>query len=202
MRVFLWLFPFLMCQAVLANTLTVTDIKVSMDADTPATAREKAIAEAHKIAFGKIVEESYLGEPAPMPPDDVLSDMVASFSIDKEKAVLGNYTAFFTFHFEEPQLKAWLEKKNVITHLLGNPFSVTATYTTFEDWQHIRKTMEQNGTTIRLLSLSASSAQFHVAPAEDTHFLRQRLEKEGFYSVVEGENWEISPLLTPTSSQP
>ena len=200
MHFLLCLFPFILHQTALANSLIVTDVKVNVDANTPAIAREKAITEAHKIAFAKITEEIYMGEHISPPPDDVLSDMVTSFSIDKEKTILGNYTASLTFHFEEPQLKAWVEKKTATPSVLGKPFKAMASYTTFGEWQRIRKTIEKNGTTLRLLSLSTESAHFYVIPAEDTISLKERLEKEGDYSIIQGETWEISSSLAPRSS--
>ena len=57
---YLWFLVFLVWGGqVGAQTMTVTNVKVSVTDSSPATAREKALDQAHQLAFQKLVEENF-----------------------------------------------------------------------------------------------------------------------------------------------
>lgn len=48
-----------------AHAITVSDVRVSITADSAGAAREQAIKQAHTIAFQKLMQENFLGQEMP-----------------------------------------------------------------------------------------------------------------------------------------
>ncbi len=92
------------------KALSVSDVRVSVTADSAAAAREKAIEKAHALAFEKLVKENFPDQVASLPSPDKLMNMVTNFSIDKEKTSPKKYAASMTFQFDGGQVQSWLKK--------------------------------------------------------------------------------------------
>lgn len=99
-----------------AHVITVADVKVSVTADSAAVARDKALDQAHALAFQKLLKENFPEESKNPPSTDVIMNMVTDFSIDREKTTPKSYTASFTFQFDASQLLGWVTPKGKFPH--------------------------------------------------------------------------------------
>lgn len=201
---------FLLVQETLAIALTVADVKVSVTADSAAAAREQALTKAHTLAFQKLLKESFPESSPPAPPEDVLIDMVTNFSIDREKTTPQSYAASLTFQFDESRIQDWLRQDLASSEPAAPSFTkketlikITASYSTFADWQHIKKTLEHlpGIEKVKIITLSPQNAALEIAYTGEMPQLQQRLSQKELTLSPRGQDWEISSHGLPSRSQ-
>ncbi len=197
-------------QDTLATALTVTDVKVSVTADSAAAARDQALTKAHALAFQKLVKENFPDNSPPSPPEDLLIDMVTNFSIDREKTTPQSYAASLTFHFDDSHVQDWLRQDFASSESSTAPFKkeenrikITADYSTFADWKHIKKTLERlpGVEKVNIISLSPQSADLEIAYRGEMPDLQHHLNQEDLTLVPQGQAWQISLNKPPSRSQ-
>lgn len=204
---YLWIVvAFFLIQEVRAQTIIVGNVKVSVKADSAASAREQALDQAHQIAFQKLLNEHFPERASALPSPEVLGNMVSDFSIDREKATPTSYTASLTFQFDEPQVIAWVQQIQHISqdpHSLplpnhsyesSKPLKIIATYATHSEWQFIRKTLEnfpgvQN---LSLSTLSPKNANLEIIYRGSTDQLEQNLLQKGILLSQQEGNWIVT----------
>jgi hypothetical protein len=202
----LWFLPLcLLLQNESLLSLTVTDVKVSVTSDSAASAREKALADAHGLAFQQLLKEHFPESSPSLPPQDTLMNMVSDFSINKEKTTPQSYTASLTFQFDEPQVQAWLHQAQPPSSSpmaftpspTGDLLKITAAYDTLAQWHHIKKTLEgvDEVQKLRLISLSPTKAEMEVAYTGEKSQLQQRLRDKKLSLEPQGQGWEISAYV-------
>jgi len=99
----------LMGTAASAEILTIPDIKVSITDQSAAAAREKAIAQAHRLAFQRALDMLEEGPtPQTMPSDEEIMRLANGFSVDREKNTTTSYAASMTFQFDKETLNNWV----------------------------------------------------------------------------------------------
>lgn len=204
MKFFYWFFLFLIPGMVQAQALTVTGIQVSATADSSAAARDKALDQAHDLAFERLVYQNFPEVSVYPPPHDKIVDMVSNFSIDREKATSKSYTASLTFQFDGAQVQDWVLQTNrspeqasnigVVNSGRGMDFNIKVSYDSLEEWQQIKKEIEgafgvQKVTT---LSLSPQSAMLKVKYAEDIQKLQKYFNLKGWILTSQEEGWNLS----------
>lgn len=205
-----------------ARALSVSDVRVSVTADSAAAAREQAIEKAHELAFEKLVKENFPDQVASLPSPDKLMNMVTNFSIDKEKTSPKKYAASMTFQFDGGQVQSWLKKASKssepslpistyreeiiqihpqIEHgsapVQQNgpaPLKVTATYNSLPEWQHIKRTLEdaQGMINVSVTNLSAQRASVDLEYGGNIDRLHQQLLSQGLTLAPEGDSWIIT----------
>jgi hypothetical protein len=203
MRYFGIIFAFFLLQAVNAQTLTVGHVKVSVEADSAASAQTQALDHAPQLAFQKLMEENFPESVGSLPPPAVLQDMVSDFSVDREKTTPKSYTAILTFQFNEPLVLSWLQRREQGT--TSSPFSrpayeesdslnVTATYATHGEWQHIRKTLENfpDVQTLSVFTLSPKNASMKITYRGSIDKLKQGFLQKGILLAQQDDGWVIS----------
>ena len=201
---YLWIVvAFFLMQEARAQTITVRDVKVSVKADSAASAREQALGQAHQLAFQKLLYENFPERAGPLPSPDVLGNMVSDFSIDREKATPMSYTASLTFQFDEPQVITWVQQIQTTPQdpqslpfpnpLYGSnvPLKITATYATHSEWRHLKTTLEnfpgvQN---LSLSSLSPKNANLEIIYRGSTDQLAQDLLQKGILLSQQEGGW-------------
>lgn len=202
---YLWLLIGFFCtEGVMAQVLTVTDVKVSIAADSAASARDQAIDKAHDLAFQKLLKENFPERSAPLPPHDVVTNMVTNFSIDREKTTSTSYTASFTFHFDGPQVHAWGQRQetpsNKETLLTSHPskeektLKMTASYSTLSEWQTVKKTLESvpGIQKVSVLTVSPQNAHLQVIYGGDIEKLKLSLLQKGWLLSPQQDSWALS----------
>lgn len=204
MKFFYWFSLFLIPGMVQAQALTVTGVQVSATADSSATAREKALDQAHDLAFERLVSQNFSEISAPLPPHDKIVDMVSNFSIDREKTTAKSYTASLTFQFDGTQVQDWVLQTNRSPEQSSNiggahsgrgvDFKIKVSYDSLEEWQQIKKEVEgafgvQKVTT---LTLSPQSAILEVKYAEDIQKLQRYFNDKGWILASQEEGWSLS----------
>lgn len=206
MKYFLVVCAFFLMEEAKAQTIGVGNVKVSVKADSAASAREQALNQAHKLAFQKLVSENFPESASPLPSEDILKDMVSGFSIDREKTTSTSYTASLTFEFDEPQLLGWIQQgprgQQAPSHLpFGDqsprecgPLILTASYQTHGEWQHIRKTLENSPgvQNLSISSLSAKNASMRLIYGGNLDKLQQVLLQKGVLLSQQGDDWVVS----------
>ena len=95
--------------ALLADPIVIPGVKVSVSDKSAAAARERAIAQGHRIAFHKALRQLGLDGDSVggTPTDNEIMAMAKSFSPDIEKQTATSYAASFTFQFDDQTLMAW-----------------------------------------------------------------------------------------------
>lgn len=204
MKFLYWFSLFLIPGMVQAQALTVSGIQVSATADSSAAARDKALDQAHDLAFERLVDQNFPEVSAPLPPHDKIVDMVSNFSIDREKTTAKRYTASLTFQFDGTQVQDWVLQTNrspeqasnigVANLGRGMDFKIKVSYDSLEEWQQIKKEVEgafgvQKVTT---LALSPQSAVLEVKYAEDIQKLQRYFNDKGWVLASQEEGWSLS----------
>lgn len=204
MKLLYWFSLFLIPGTVQAQALTVSGIQVSATADSSAAARDKALDQAHDLAFERLVDQNFPEISAPLPPHDKIVDMVSNFSIDREKTTAKSYTASLTFQFDGTQVQDWVLQINrspkqasnvgVVNSGRGTDFKIKVSYDSLEEWQQIKKELEgifgvQKVTT---LTLSPQSAVLEVKYAEDIQKLQKYFNDKGWILAFQEEGWSLS----------
>jgi hypothetical protein len=200
-------------QSVIAATLTVKDVKVSVKSDSSGAAREKAIEDAHTLAFQKLIVENFPDQMIPLPSPEKLMNMVSTFSIDKEKTSAKSYAASITFKFDGNQVQSWVRKTKAPQQTLATeddedkpvgkqnkdtlsesmrvsePLQVKVLYTSLPEWTKIKRTLEetQGVLNIQVLKLSAQNALLDIQYGGDIEKLRQVLAVHGISLSDSGE---------------
>ena len=203
MKYIYFLVTFLLIQSVIAEVVTVTDVKVSVTADSPAAAREQALDRAHSLAFQKLLIENFPEKSGVLPSQDDLINMVEDFSIDREKTTPRSYTASLTFQFDKSQLQAWLQQGQPSSsrssvsqqpYTEGKLFKMTATYTTLSQWQQIKKAVESSPEVQKMtvFSFSPQNAYMEVVYSGDMVKLQQHLLRQELTLSSQGDVWVIS----------
>ncbi len=201
---YLWLLIAFFCiEGVKAQVLTVTGVKVSITADSAATAREQALDKAHEIAFQKLLKENF-PESSTLPPPEVVTNMVMNFSIDREKTTPTSYAAAFTFHFDGPQVHAWTQHQEAPLNKEtlsasqplrgGETLKMTASYTTLSEWQTVKKTLENfpGIQKVSVLAVSPQNAHMQVIYGGDIEKLKHSLLQKGWLLSPHQGSWVIS----------
>lgn len=204
MKFLYWFSLFLIPGMVEAQTLTVTDIQVSATANSSAAAREKALDQAHDLAFEKLVSQNFPEVSVPPPSHEKIVDMVSNFSIDREKATAKSYTASLTFQFDGPQVQDWVLQTNrspeqasmaggVASAGRGVNVKIKVFYDSLGEWQQIKKELEgafgvQKMTT---LSLSPQSAVLDVKYVGDIQKLQKHFNDKGWLLAAQEEGWSL-----------
>ncbi len=196
-------------QETVALAFTIKDVKVSASSDSPAAAREKALADGHALAFQKLLAEYFPTSSPTSPSHDVLMDMVTTFSIDREKSTPKTYTASLTFQFDELLVQAWLDKSQAplpssasasFSPSTGNSLKIRASYASLADWQHIKQTLEQvpGIQKIKIVALSPQKASLEVAHTGEIAQLKDHLRQEKLDLIPQGQDWELASLSSQT----
>jgi hypothetical protein len=203
---YLWLFVvFLFIPGVNAQNMTISDVKVSVTADSVATAREQALVQAHTLAFQKLLQESFPEKAGPLPSYDTIVDMVSDFSIDKEKTTAKSYTASLTFQFEGPKVHTWLqqgEQRTVSQPFLERerkPLKIKASYSSLLQWNQIKQALETspNVQNLTVKTLSPQNADLEIAYGGDLNPLQEYLRQKGVAVTLNGDSWVISLNTAP-----
>ncbi|MBY0272448.1 MAG: hypothetical protein K2X02_03410 [Alphaproteobacteria bacterium] len=202
---FIYLFSlFFIPGMIQAQVLTVSGIQVSVTADSSAAARDKALDQAHDLAFEKLVGQNFPEISSPLPPHDKIVDMVSNFSIDREKTTAKSYTASLTFQFDGTQVQDWVLHPNrsseqasnigVANSSRGADFKIIVFYDSLEEWRQIKKEVE--GTfgvqKVTTLSLSPQSAVLEVKYAENIQKLQKYFNDKGWILASQEEGWSLS----------
>ena len=203
MKYFYLIVAFFLSYPVQAHTLTVSHVKVSVKADSAASAQAQALDQAHQLAFQKLVAEHFPDHAGPLPSKEVLQDMVTDFSIDREKTTPLSYTASLTFQFNEPSVLAWLHRGQQATR--SSPLSyqsynnkdvlnMTVSYATHEEWQQSRKTLETfpGVQTFSILALTAKNARIKLSYRGSMDQLKQGLLQKGLLLTQQDDEWKVS----------
>lgn len=201
---FLWLLVFLFFSDIaLAQRMTITDVTVSVTDVSAAKAREKALDQAHSLAFQKLLQENFPETPGVVPPSDILMNMVANFSIDREKTTPKSYTASLTFQFDGPQVHTWLQEGSVSPSPAGSPYlpygtsgplKVTASYSTYAEWSQMKKGLEAlpGVARVAVLSLSPQEANVDVFYGGGAEKLQQLLSQQGLLLTPQEDVWMLT----------
>lgn len=201
---YLWIvFALFLMQVAKAQTMTVGDVKVSVRADSAASAREQALDQAHQLAFQKLLNQNFPERVIPLPSQELLRDMVSDFSIDREKTTPTSYTAALTFQFDESQVRAWVQQlQHGQTDASSAPFlqrayetlKLTASYTSHSDWQYIKKTLENfpGVQTFFVSTLSPQNANLEIIYNGSPDQLRENLQQKGIVLSQQINGWNVS----------
>lgn len=195
---FLWIFPSL------TFAITVSQVQVSVTADSAAVAREQALEEAHSLAFKKLLQENFPEVPLKLPPQDTLLNIVQGFSIDQEKTTPKSYRASLTFQFDEAQVQRWIEEgESGPSHTLTEQtsfgdfqtFPIKASYTGLSQWNHIKDVLSQapGVKNLTVESLAPQEAILTFSYGKDLQTLRQYLLHKGFLLSPDENGWMLSP---------
>lgn len=95
----------------------IRDVAVEATAQSPAAAREQALAQARHIAFVRLLERLTSLEKAeiePLVPEDaVLIDLVRDFEVTREKSSATRWLGTLTLRFDPDRVRSWLGRRNV-----------------------------------------------------------------------------------------
>lgn len=202
MKYFWIVCAFFLMEGANAQTITVGNVKVSVTADSAASAREKAIGQAHQLACQKLVNENFPERAGSFPSQDVLMDMVNDFSIDREKTTSTSYAASLTFQFDESQVLRWVQQDGPLSPTLppmhqtseSRPLKIKASYRNHAEWQYIRKTLEnfpgvQN---LSIFTLSAKNASMRISYLNPIDRLEKGLLQKGILLSQQEDGWVVS----------
>jgi hypothetical protein len=190
-----------LAQAADARTISVENIKVSVNADSAGVAREQALEQAHQLAFQKFVEQVLPDATVPLPPADILQDMVSDFSIDREKTTATSYAASLTFQFDEPRLAAWLQQFQstqpqiaAFSQPKGQLLNIRIQYASHKEWQHIKRAFSglPGMQAFDVSSLSPQGATIDVTYEGTSDQLAGGLRREGISLSQQNEGWVAS----------
>ena len=189
-----------------AHTITVRDVRVSVKADSAASAREEALDRAQGLAFQKLVKENFPEHTISVPSQDALHNMINDFSIDREKSTPTSYTASLTFQFDEFQVMNWAQQtqlneqngptapRGLYSHGRGSPVKILASYGAHREWLYIKKTLEncvgiQN---LSIFTLSPKNATLQINYRGSMDQLEQVLLQKNILLSQQGDNWVIA----------
>lgn len=206
MRFFGIIVGIFLIQPAKAQTITVEDVKVSVTADSAASARDQALDQAHQLAFQKLVKENFPESTLSLPSEDTMRDMVRDFSINREKTTPTSYTASLTFQFDEPRVLTWAQQSQhrqqasaslpIAPQLYekSEPLKILATYGTHSEWQYIKKTLEnlpgvQN---LSIFTLSPKNASMRINYIGLIDKLQKGLMEKGIILSQQDEEWVAS----------
>lgn len=189
-----------------AQTITITDVRVSVRSDSAASAREQALNRAHELAFQKLVRENFPEHVISLPSQNILSNMVNDFSIDREKSTPTSYTASLTFQFDEPQIMAWVQKtplnaqndptvpRGLQSNGIGRSLRILASYGTHGEWLHIRKALENSAgvQNLSIFTLSPKNANLEIYYRGPIDQLEQTLLQKDILLSQQDDNWVIA----------
>ena len=179
-----------------AQSLTITDVRVTATGDSSASAREKALKEAHEIAFQKLLNQHLPEVNVPPPSHENIVDMVTNFSIDREKTTSKSYTASLTFEFDGTQVQAWALGPNLseegkaehefLPSLKGHELNVEVSYASLQEWRRIKEELKSTPGVLKvtLLSLSPKMASLKIAYGDDPSKLQKLLNNQGWLLAI------------------
>lgn len=200
MKYFWFIIAFLCFGAGNAQELVVKDVRVSITADSAATAREQALDRAHTLAFQKLLAENFPDKAGPLPSQETIINMVTDFSIEREKTTPKSYAASLTFQFDKAQFQAWLQQGLSPSQKLKSPLAqekplnITATYMTFAQWRHIKNTIENlpGIQKMTILAFSPQDARLEIIYGGNMEKLQQYFLKQNLILSPQGDIWIIS----------
>jgi len=208
---YLWYLAFfLWTSSAYAQTIPITDVKVSVTAESAAIAREQSLDQAHDLAFQKLLNENFPENSGLLPSHDAITDMVSDFSIDREKTTPTSYTASLTFQFDTQKVQAWMQKREQSPSLessflspdvvQGSAQSLKAmvSYTTLSEWQNIKKILEHISIIqkVTVSSFSPKNATLDIVYQGDVDKLRDHLLQEGIVLSHQEDSWLMSSNRT------
>lgn len=193
----------LLLQAAYAQTITVGNVKVSVRAESAASAQEQALDKAHQLAFQKLVHENFPESSVSLPDSDTLREMVRDFSIDREKTTPTSYMASLTFQFSEPSVLAWLQRaqqSDPSLSLVRKPhtenlsLNLTASYTNHTEWQYIKETLENfpGVQTLSIFTLSSKNATMKMTYRGPMDTLKKGLLQKDILLTEQGDGWMVA----------
>ncbi len=203
---YIWLLVvFLFIPKANAQNMVISDVKVSVTADSAATAREQALEQAHALAFQKLLKENFPENSGPLPSSDTLMNMVSDFSIDREKTTAKSYTASLTFQFDGPKVHNWLQQGESGTSSpsslaqLGKPLNIKAIHSSLPQWNKIKQTLETfpGVQKVTVKALSPESAELEIVYGGDINHMQEHLRQKGFIFALNGDSWLISLNESP-----
>lgn len=203
MKYFFIVLSFFIMQVAKAQTITVEDVKVSVKADSPASAREQALDQAHKLAFEQLMEAHFPEISYSLPSLDELRDMVSDFSINREKTTHMSYSASLTFQFDSPLVQTWAQHAQQSSSPLPLPhmhykenksLKLTASYGSLLEWQHIRNSLENfpGVQGLSIFALSPKNASLEIIYGGPFEKLEQGLLQKGVLLSQREEGWAVS----------
>ncbi len=202
---YLWILViFLFMQNAKAQVMIVQNVRVSVTADSAATAREQALDRAHDLAFQKLLNENFPEKSGPLPSHDAAMNMVIDFSIDREKTTPTSYTASLTFQFNASQVHSWLQQQDHSSLQEASPVSqrsgegrilqMKASYSSLPEWQNVKRALESipGVNKVTILSISLQNANIEVVYGGNLEKLQQYLLKKECLLSSQKEGWMIS----------
>jgi hypothetical protein len=202
---YLWLLlVFLFISETNAQNMTISDVKVSITADSAATAREQALEQAHTLAFQKLLKESFPEKSGPLPSPDALMNMVSDFSIDREKTTPKSYTASLTFQFDGSKVHTWLqqgesrgESREVYQPSLARtdkPLNIKAIHSSLPQWNQIKQALQTlpGMQKLTVKALSPQNADLEIVYGGDPNHIQEHLRQKGLIFTLNGDSWLIS----------
>lgn len=188
-----------------AQIMTVTNVKVSITADSAAAAREQALDKAHDLAFQKLLQESFPEKSGSALSHNDIINMVVDFSIDREKTSPMSYTASLTFQFDGSKVQAWTQQPGqqatdrVPSVDPRKTLKVTAFYKSLSEWHHIQKTLEKlpGIQKVTLLAISSQQADMNLIYGGDIEKLKPYFLQQDLVLSPEQEGWILSSNKSP-----
>jgi len=203
---YLWLLVvFLFIPEANAQSMIISDVKVSITADSSATAREQALVQAHTLAFQKLLKENFPEKLDSLPSPDTLMDMVSDFSIDREKTTAKSYTASLTFQFDGSKVHTWLQQsdpREVSQSSLEQDkqlLKIRASYSSLPQWNQIKQALESFPGIEKLTvkALSPQNADLEIVYRGDTNHIQEHLHQKGLTFSLNSDFWLVSLNESP-----
>jgi hypothetical protein len=203
MKYFWVVVSLLFVNAAQAQTLTVREVRISVKADSAATAREQALDQAYTRAFQKLIQEYFPEQMVSPPSQDVLINMVNDFSIDREKTTPTSYAASLTFQFDESKVRDWFQHTHSVQHK-GSPnvpsygqenlLTIEATYETHKEWLHLKKALKEcTGVQhISVVSLSPHATTLEMRYTGPLTQLENALFQKNILLTQQGDHWMVT----------
>lgn len=189
-----------------AQTLSVSDVKISVKAESATSAREQAIIQAHGLAFQKLMQENFPKHPLLLPPQEAINHMVNDFSIDQEKSTPTHYTASLTFQFDESKVIAWMKhnQQNMENKRedssdsqalgTGRALKILASFGTHREWLYIKRTLEKCAgvQNLSVCAVSLRNAAFEIHYPGPLDELEKTLRQKNIRLSQEKNEWMIA----------
>lgn len=184
-----------------AQIIVADNIKVSVTDKSAAIAREKALDQAHVLAFEKLMKDNFPDYQNTQVPHDAILGMVLGFSIEREKSTSKNYTALLSFQFDGSKVTSWLqnqssdeEVKKTASSQKGQLLQLFVTYDSLNEWTKIKNVLETSPQVnhIKYLTISPKEAEVSVVCSGSQDQLRKSFDMKGISVSPKDGKWEVS----------
>lgn len=179
--------------------------------------RQQAILEAHREAFQCMSVYLTKEKASKLPPDNMLFDMVDSFSVEQEKVNVRSYRGEFSFVFKPEALgrafavspekfrgkgqEQRVSKDAFDPTSQALPLILSVHLKRFSDWIELQNTLDKCGPSLvrskKILSLSQDHGVVELALEGELTTLQGRLALCGFSVVQQPGKWEIEKTSDP-----